>query len=739
MAQMNLDTPELFINRELSWLEFNDRVLRLGMADDVPLLERLKFLAIVSSNLDEFFMIRVAGLKQQRAADVRKPDVSGLTPKVQLEAISERVRRMVDEQSKAIRDLTALLANEGIHLLEPGELSPVQREFVASTFAPEILPVLTPLAADDLVPTPILPGQRLYLALLLAAGPPDGAKDREVTARGAKRSGANEPEAKAVEPSASETGAPAAKLAVLPVPADMARFMTLPADRGLHLIRLEEVIAASVSAVFPGHAVRARAVFRLTRDADVAIDEEDAAELLAAVEKAVTARMRRTVVRLEISAGADRQLRKQLADLLEVKSEDVYEIDGMLDATALMEIAGHPGFEHLKYPDWPPQPARDLAGANDLWQALQTRDVLLFHPYESFDPVVRLVEQAASDPHVLAIKQTLYRTSGESPVIKALVRAAQQGKQVTVLVELKARFDEAKNVGWARRLEDAGCLVIYGIAGYKTHAKLLLIVRRETHRVQRYLHLSTGNYNDRTAALYSDVGLMTSDADMTADAAAFFNLLTGYSQTVGWRSFSIAPTRLRERIAELIDREIQASTPDKPGLIIAKANALQDERICQALYRASQAGIKVLLNVRGICCLRPGVKGVSDNIEVVSIVDRYLEHARIFYFRNGGHEEVYLSSADWMARNLERRLEVLFPIRDRRLKRRLIRMLRTFLADNVNAWRLLPSGVYERVPRKGRRVRAQESFHLDAVESAKAKEHAPLTLQPVVQPKPPTR
>jgi polyphosphate kinase len=375
-----------------------------------------------------------------------------------------------------------------------------------------------------------------------------------------------------------------------------------------------------------------------------------------------------------------------------------------------------------------------MALHEDLWSTLQEQDLLLFHPYEAFDPVIQLVSMAADDPNVLAIKQTLYRTSGDSPIVAALARAAEKGKQVTVLVELKARFDEAKNVQWARKLEDAGCYVIYGIAGYKTHAKALLIVRREAHRVRRYAHLSTGNYNDKTAKLYSDLGLMTSDGDMTGDVASFFNLLTGYSQVVGWNKLVIAPTGLRQRFLDLIDREIQASTPDRPGLIIAKLNSLQDKRICRALYEASQAGVRVQLNIRGICCLRPGVPDVSENIEVVSIVDRYLEHARIFYFRNGGHEEFYMSSADWMVRNLDKRLEILFPVQQESLKKRLYECLGTYFADNVKARRLMPDGQYEPVPRHGKAVRAQEQFYLDAVEAARTDPQGVVEFRPLASP-----
>jgi polyphosphate kinase len=395
-----------------------------------------------------------------------------------------------------------------------------------------------------------------------------------------------------------------------------------------------------------------------------------------------------------------------------------------------MEIALRPGFDALREPPWPPQPPRDLVGVDDLWATLRDRDVLLFHPYESFDPVLRLLKEAADDPAVLAIKQTLYRTSGDSPIIASLARAAENGTQVTVLVELKARFDESRNILWARRLEDAGCQVIYGIAGHKTHAKALLILRREAKGIRRYLHLSTGNYNDRTARLYSDIGLITSDKDLAGDAAAFFNLLTGVSQDVGWSRFAIAPTGLRGRFIDLIEREAQASTPDQPGLIRAKMNSLEDPEIIRALYRAARAGVRVQLNVRGLCCLRPGMPGISENIEVVSIVDRFLEHARIFHFRNGGHEEVYLSSADWMGRNLDRRLEILFPVPGEEHRRRLIGILQACFADNVKARVLQADGSYPRARRKGRSFRAQEHFHREALAAAQppaATEFRPLT------------
>ncbi|MFP4355185.1 MAG: polyphosphate kinase 1 [Phycisphaerae bacterium] len=707
---IDLNAPELYINRELSWLEFNDRVLREGLNADLPLLERLKFLAIVSSNLDEFFMIRVAGLKQQKAANIRKRDISGLTPAQQIKAISRRTHKMVAEQDAGIAEVIAALQGENVRLIRSAEMTDEQRSFVRGYFLGEVLPVLTPLAVDRLEPMPRLPALTLMLAVRLQPHRPG--QDEEERAK---------------------ADAPSPRIAVVPVPGVLPRFVGLPAEEGLVLIGMEELVAEHLGRIFPGDSVEAWAQFRLTRDADVEVGD-DAGDLLGTVEEAIRSRKRRGPVRLEISAEPDAQILDWLVQAAELGDDDVYQIRSVLDASALMDIAFRPGLERLRDPGWPPQPVADLVGCDDIWQLLQEKDILLSHPYETFDPVVQLLDNAAEDPNVLAIKQTLYRTSGDSPIIGALERAAHKGKQVIVLVELKARFDEERNIQWARRLEDAGCLVIYGIAGYKTHAKALLIIRRESQRISRYVHMSTGNYNDKTAKLYSDLGLMTADKDVAADVAAFFNLLTGYSETVDWAKISIAPTGLRDRIVELIDREIQASTPDEPGLIMAKFNSLHDKGIAQALYRASQAGIRVRLNVRGICCIRPGVQGVSENIEVVSIVDRFLEHARIFYFHNGGHEELYMSSADWMTRNLDKRLELLFPVTQANLKRRLVHYLETYFADNVKARRLLQDGSYERVRTAGPSLRAQETFYEETVENVEQAERGPTRFKPLKNP-----
>jgi polyphosphate kinase len=695
----SLNNPRNYINRELSWLEFNDRVLQEGLSESVPLLERLKFLAIVSSNLDEFFMIRVAGLGQARAAGVRKKDCAGLTPAGQIKRILARASQMVADQSAAIEGALAELRDHEVFLLKPTEWTDEQRRFLREYFASDIEPTLTPVAMDQMNPKPLLPGLRLHVALELKAEPPAPAE---------------------------------LPLAVIPIPGMLPRFIQIPAEQGLHLARLEDVILTHAAGLLPGQEIRNACVFRLTRDGDVNVEfeEDDSGDLLEHIAEAIRQRTRRRVVRLEISAGTATSLKRGLQKLVNIDNAGTFEIETLLDAKALFSIAEREGLEHLRYEPWKPQPPADLLGSEDLFETLQDRDVMLFHPYESFDPVVELVDRAADDPRVLAIKQTLYRTTGDSPIVAALMRAAQVGKQVTVLVELKARFDEQRNVRWALALEEAGADVIYGIAGLKTHAKMLLIVRREEYGIRRYLHLSTGNYNDKTVRLYSDIGIMTTDRELTVDIAAFSNLLTGYSQPVGWKKLVIAPTDLRQHIEDLIDREARLSTKHQPGEIMAKINSLQCPRICAALYRASQAGVKIKLNVRGVCCLRPGVKGISENIEVTSIIDRYLEHARIFYFRNGGHEEYYLSSADWMVRNLDKRLETFFPILAEPLKKRTRAILDTFFADNVKSWRLDSDGTYHRVEQAGPAVRAQEVFYQQAKEAAAESREGQLQFHP---------
>lgn len=554
-----------------------------------------------------------------------------------------------------------------------------QRASIKTYFQNEIMPTLTPLALNKFNPPPILPGRQLNVAVTVVA------KDKN-----------NKSEKQTV---------------VVPVPHLLQRFIRISVEKDFYLVLLEDVIADNVELLCPASHITGVGYFRITRDADVSIQEDEATDLLETIEQAIVERRRGAAIRLEISDTADAFQKKWLTEWLDLGADDVYEISPLLDANCLLQLTTIGSISNLKLPNWPPQRPIDLLGCENLWQAIRKRYILLFHPYESFEPVVDLIKTAAEDPDVIVIKQTLYRTSTDSPIIKALAKAAQNGKEVIVLVELKARFDEAQNDNWAKQLEDAGCHVIYGIANLKTHAKALLIVRREETRIRRYVHLSTGNYNDKTAKLYSDIGLFTCNNSIALDVTAFFNLTTGISETVGWRELTIAPTDMKQKFLDMIEREIQASSTDKPGLIMAKTNSLQDRVICKALYRASQAGVKVLLNVRGICCLRPDIDGVSDNIEVCSIVDRYLEHARIFYFRNGGHEEVYLSSADWMQRNLDRRLELLFPIEDGRLKKRLIDILKIYFMDNTQSEILQSDGSYIPRVKKGKKIKAQENFY----------------------------
>ena len=698
---IKLNKPEYFFNRELSWLRFNQRVLEQAERTSQPLLERLKFLAIFSSNLDEFFMVRVAGLNQQVDAGRRKKDKSGLTPRQQLTEIGKQTHELVDRHTAAVRDLLAQLRKHGMCLLGRDEWTLDQRRFLQRYFEQEVLPVVTPLAVEQLDPCPLLPGLQLNVALTLEA------KETEET----------------------ETS----RLLVVPVPDSFPRFLTIPSKEGTFLVTIEDVIADNATMFCEGRKVEAADVFRLTRDADVAVQEDEASDLLSNMEAAVLERRRRSAVRVELSAEASGPLKQWLKTVFKLKPAEIYEIDGLLDTRGFWGIVGREGFDRLRLPDWPPQQPVDLIGTDSLWEAIAERDILMVHPYESFEPVVSLMQQAAVDPDVLAIKQTLYRTSGDSPIIGALQQAAENGKEVTVLVELKARFDEAQNVQWAKRLEDAGCHVIYGIVGLKTHAKALLIVRREKGRIQRYVHLATGNYNDKTAKLYSDVGMFSCDRQLATDVSAFFNLLTGFSEAVGWSKLTIAPTSMRKRFIELIDREIKASSPDRPGLIMVKVNSLEDQEICEALYRASMVGVKVQLNVRGICCLKPGIKKLSDNIEVVSILDRYLEHPRIFYFGNGGHAEIYLSSADWMGRNLDKRFELLFPVSDPRLRKRLKGLLDVCFADNQQSWRLANDGSYQSVPTKGKKIRAQKVLYEKVLAAQQEKRRRSTRFRPVRQ------
>jgi polyphosphate kinase len=700
LEPQSVPVEPLFFNRELSWLEFNDRVLREGLSADVPLLERLRFLAIVDSNLEEFLMIRVAGLKQQQRAGIIRPDFSGLTPQEQLARIRERIRRMLAEHQRGIRTALQEGRSEGLEILSREEWGGEDRSVLRSYWSEEVLPVLTPLAVSELDPPPLIAGQQLHIGLVVSV----------------------------------QKDSPGERLVVVGIPPQFPRFVRLPGEARHRFARLEDVILEHVQELLPGQKIVAAGSFVVVRDADVPIQDEDARDLLETVEEAVLARRRRMPICLFVSADMPQGLVDRLRAWFELEADEIFVVEEMLRASSLHELVQRVPLNHLRYPEWPPQVPPELAEGRSLWDVVCRQDLLLFHPYESFEPIIQLLQEAAVDPQVLAIKQTLYRTSGESPIVEALAEAASRGKEVTVIVELKARFDEARNVQWARRLEDVGCHVVYGIAGLKIHAKALLIVRREEGRVRRYVHLSTGNYNEKTARVYSDIGLLSCDRDLAADVASMFNLLTGYSEPTGWNKITVEPRQLRRRFLELIRREATAAEAGSPGLIMAKINSLEDPDIIQALYEASQLGVKILLNVRGICCLRPGLPGLSENIEVRSIVDRFLEHARIFYFRNRGNEEVYLSSADWMRRNLDRRIEVLWPVTDKKLQRRLIAALNAYFSDNVKAYRLLPDGTYQRVCSGEEKVRAQEKLYYEAVEAARMGELFPMRFRPLRPP-----
>ncbi len=655
---------ELFINRELSWLAFNERVLHEAADPSVPLLERVKFAAIAASNLDEFFMVRVAGLRQDVADEETSPDLAGLTPARQLETISERTHAFVSALYRLVStELSSLLADHGITVVAFADLTDAQRARLSTFFQDAVLPVLTPLAIDVSRPFPLLSSLSLNVVVLLHPAPGD--IDR--------------------------------RLAIVQVPSGLARLVRADADNGHTFVLLEDIIRAHLPQLFPGQAILESSVIRLSRDAELEFDDEGGRTQLQLVERQLRRRRRSDVVRLEVEAAGSGELVSVVRRQLDVPADGVYVVPGPVDLRMLMGLVDLPGFDELRDP--PLQPVDVLAAEpRDLFSVLDERDLLLHHPYDAYDPVTALLSQAADDPDVLAIKQTLYRTSARSSLIASLQRAAELNKQVTVLVELTARFDEERNIGWARALEEAGAHVIYGIRGYKVHAKICLIVKRTAHGLRRYVHLGTGNYNERTARVYTDFGLLTASPSIAEDATAVFSALTGYSDPPRLKKLVMAPTGLRQRFLRLIDRERRRAISGQPAEIVAKMNSLIDDQIIEALYAASQAGVRVRLNVRGICALRPGVPGVSTNIEVVSVVDRFLEHSRIYCFFNGGDEEVYLASADWMTRNLDKRIELMFPVEDTEHKARVLHALRAMFRDTVKSRWLGPDGVYRRRP-----------------------------------------
>jgi polyphosphate kinase len=723
-AKSRKKEPELFLNRELSWLEFNGRVLEEAMDPTTPLLDRLKFAIIVSSNLDEFFMVRVAALKHAIDEGDADPDATGLRPRQQLVLVSERAHEMVERLGKTLtEEILPPLAERGIRFVAYRELEEGQRGFLARYFTAEVLPALTPLAIDVSRPFPQLANLSLNLAILLA--PPEAEEPPRPEGEGPP------PEAPPPPPPPEVERQP--RLAVVQVPAGLRRLVRPLGGDGNTYVLLEEIIRAELPALFPGQTILEAAAFRVARDAEMELDEEGGRDYLEAIEEELRKRRLSRVVRLEVEQGIGDTLLGILVQRLEIDVPDVYYVRGPLDVRALWPLVELPTLESLREPTFKPLPALEGRELTNILGRIAEGEILLHHPYESFDPVTAFVSQAAADPDVLAIKQTLYRTSGDSPIVQALSRAAEAGKQVTVIVELMARFDEQSNIKWARSLEQSGAHVIYGIRGYKTHAKICLVVRRGPQGIERYVHMGTGNYNEKTARLYTDFGIMTADRAIGEDASAFFNALTGFSDPPRMKKLAMAPTTLRERFVRLIQREQRRAEEGQPAEIRAKMNSLVDEEMIRALYDASKAGVRIRLNVRGICCLRPGVKGVSETIEVVSVVDRFLEHSRVFHFRNGGEDEVYLASADWMGRNLDRRIELLFPVAPENRKK-VLDVLDAMFQDNVKGRRLQADGTYRRRknPRGDEAFRAQVHLYKQtqrALERARA--GAAVTLEPM--------
>lgn len=675
MGKLDLTKPEYFYNRELSWLKFNLRVLKEAMGKETPLLERLKFIAISASNLDEFFMVRVAGLWSNFDSGVEKRDASGMSVHEQLVAISQAAHEQVRTQTKSLIALMAEMDAVKLHFRRVKDLSELGKDWLEEYYREVVFPVLTPMAVDASRPFPFLANKTLNLAVELIKA--DGEHS----------------------------------MGLIQVPSVLDRIVEVEPEGKRTFVFLEDIIASHCHDLFKGCHILDMVSFRVTRDSDLDLEEDDSVDLMKEVEESLRKRKRGAAVRLEIFKTNNNRIKKFLEENLDVTEMEVYEINGPLDPTCFFKFIGMKGMWPWLYEPFVPQRPLELPDDSDLFAAIRENDILLHHPYESFDPVVKLVSDAADDPQVLAIKQTLYRVSGNSPIVAALARAAENGKQVTVLVELKARFDEENNILWARRLEKAGCHVIYGLVGLKTHAKIILIVRKEDNGIRRYLHLGTGNYNDSTAKLYTDLGLMTANDEFGSDASAFFNLLSGYSEPPVWNKLVMAPLGLREKIYALIDNEIAMVRAGREGHIIAKMNSLIDQPVIQKLYEASAAGVHIDLIVRGICGLRTGIEGISDNITVRSIVGRQLEHSRIFWFANGGEEQLYLSSADWMPRNLNDRVELFFPVETEEHIHRIKALLDLYLSDNVGAHMMQSNGTYRRVRNKLEPVSAQSTLY----------------------------
>ena len=720
-GSIEIDKSSNFINRELSWLDFNFRVLSEAKNPKNLLFERMKFLSITSSNLDEFFMIRVASLKDMVNAECEKPDIAGLTPTAQLKLITEKTHELVDAQYGIYnRVIRSQLKAEKLRIVKIHEkLTEEQRAFVDKYFLEIVYPVLTPMAVDSSRPFPLIRNKSLNIGALLESA--DDLKTRAEDLKDKDDASKKDKDKKKAHDKEKET----LEFATVQVPSGLPRFVEIPSS-GEDLktvILLEEIIERHLDKLFLNHKVVCAHPYRVMRNADLTIDEEDAADLLKEIQKQLKKRQWGEAIRLEVEEGMDRRLLKVLKKELNISDDDVYKINGPIDLTFLMKLYGTEGFEHLREKKHEPQSHPDINPEESIFDSIKKKDILLHHPYQKFDPVVDFVRQAAKDKDVLAIKQTLYRVSGNSPIIASLAEAAENGKQVTVLVELKARFDEENNINWAKMLEKAGCHVIYGLRGLKTHSKITLVVRRENDSVKRYVHLGTGNYNDATAKLYTDMGLLTCDNKIGEDATAVFNMLSGYSEPEVWNKLAIAPLWLRDKFEALIRREIVNAKAGKKAFIKAKMNSLCDKKVIMLLYEASQAGVKIDLIVRGICCLRAGVIGLSENIHVRSIVGTFLEHSRIFYFHNGGKEEVYMGSADWMPRNLDKRVEIMFPVEKTELKKEVIHILDIQLSDNIQAQIMDNQGNYKKVDRRGNKkpVNSQMYFCKEAQKKNKSK------------------
>ncbi len=656
-----------YYNRELSWMDFNARVLEEATKKENPLMERLRFLAITGSNLDEFFMVRIAGVKAQVNSNYKQKDSFDLSPSVLLKELEEKAHQFMEKQYSCLhRSILPALARQNITFVNREQMNEKQLAFLSQYFHRFLFPVLTPLAVDSSRPFPMLANKSLNIAVCL--------KDREDEEL---------------------------CYAIVQVPSILPRFVELPSENGRVFTHLEDVIICKLDELFELHEIKAACPFRITRDSDLEIDEE-AEDFMSEVKKSIKRRKRGRPVRLEILQNCDKHIRAFLTDMLKIKKDEIYTLSGPLDLTFFSKFAGIEGFEAMCFKPVRPVFPADFWGYDDIFTAIRDKDRMVHHPYESFDCVVKFIEQAAQDEDVLAIKQTLYRVSGNSPIVAALIKAAENGKQVTVLVELKARFDEENNINWANKLEKAGCHVIYGLHGLKTHCKIALVVRREEDGIRRYLHLGTGNYNDSTAKIYTDLGLFTCNSQYGADASSLFNVITGYSRPPEYRCFAVAPHGLRSFFVRMIKAETVNARQGLPSGITAKVNSLVDPEIISLLYSASQAGVPVKLIVRGICCLIPGLENISENITVISIVGQLLEHSRIFKFENGGAPKIYMGSADWMPRNLDRRVELVFPIEDPDLKERAFGILDTLLHDNTNARIMLPNTEYQHVTRRGK-------------------------------------